>query len=303
MENQWEMTQFTPLRSVADWIRFAASRFKEAGLFFGHGTDNALDDAHYLVTTALHLPPQLPAYLQHAALTDHERQTVLDFIQRRVEQRIPTAYLVHEAWFAGLPFYVDESVLIPRSPVAELIATHFEPWIDAESVTRILDLCTGCGCIAIAAALAFPDAEVAGSDIDTKALTIAKQNAQRHPAAHPLQWWQADVFTGIPAVLYDVIISNPPYVDAVDMEALPAEYLHEPRSALAAGGDGLDIVRRILAEAHTYLSDQGILIVEVGNSAAALVDAYPDLPFTWLEFEQGGHGVFLLHKHELVKGR
>ena len=299
METQWQDTTIDQLHSVADWVRWAASRFNEAQLFFGHGTDNALDDAYYLVTTALHLPPQLPPYMLQARLTDAERRSLLTLIQRRVQQRIPTAYLVGEAWFAGLPFYVDETVLIPRSPVAELIEARFEPWIEADSVQQVLDLCTGSGCIAIAAALALPEAQVLGTDIDPKALAIARRNASRHHVEQQLQWQQADVFSGLAQQTFDVIISNPPYVDAEDMDALPAEFNHEPRAALAAGNDGLDIVRRILAEAKDYLSDQGILIVEVGNSAEALVEAYPDLPFTWLEFEHGGQGVFLLHRHEL----
>ena len=287
------------LVSLADYVRWGVSRFREADLYFGHGTNNALDDVFYLVRHALHLPHDITQYMIDARLTREERCAVVNLLMRRIDTRQPASYLTQEAWFAGLPFYVDERVLIPRSPIAELIEAGFEPWVDASKVTHILDLCTGGGCIAIASALAFPFAQVDASDLSADALAVAEKNVQRHHVGDRLSLYQGDLFAAVKGQRYDIIVSNPPYVDAEDMAALPKEYHHEPELALASGQDGLDITRRILQQAKDYLTPEGILIVEVGNSAAALVEAYPQLPFTWLEFERGGTHVFLLTADQL----
>lgn len=287
-------TNLPELINIRDFLRYAVTQFNAAGLFFGHGTDNAWDEAVALVLHSLHLPLDINPDILASHLTQAEREKILNLIDERTQKRIPLAYLTHEAWFSQLPFYVDERVLIPRSPIAELIEKQFSPWIDPDAVHSILDLCTGSGCIAITAALHFPDAHVVASDISADALAVAKINVLRHDVADQVELHESDLFNAIPKQTFDVIVTNPPYVDAEDMAELPTEYHHEPRLGLAAGVDGLDIAERILKEAGQWLSPHGILIVEVGNSEFALADAYPNIPFTWVEFERGGGGVFIL---------
>ena len=287
------------LLTLTDCIRWGASQFNAAGLHFGHGTDNALDEAFGLALQAVHLPFDLhPRYLD-ARLTVEERLAILSLFDRRIRERRPAAYLTGEAWFAGLPFFVDERVLVPRSPLAEWIARGFDPWLDAAAVSRVLDLGTGSGCIAIACAMAFPEAQVDAADIDPDALAVAARNVARHQLENHVHLHQSDVYAGLPAVRYDLIISNPPYVDAADFSDLPPEYRHEPDHALAAGTDGLNVVRQILAGAGDRLNPGGILVVEVGNSAEAVARTWLEVPFTWLAFEHGEDGVFLLTAEQL----
>jgi len=293
------MKEIQELSTLRDFLRWAISRFNEAGLFYGHGTENAWDEAIALILHTLHLPHDINPQILDAKLTSTERDILYKNIKRRIDERIPLAYLTHEAWFAQLPFYVDERVLVPRSPVAELIENQFQPWIDVDSVNHILDLCTGSGCIAIACAKYFPEAEVDAADISHDALIVARINVMKHEVQDQVTLFQGDLFKPLSHKKYNVIISNPPYVDAEDMANLPAEYKHEPESGLAAGELGLDVVTRILKQAKEYLHPHGILIVEVGNSEHALSDAFPDIPFTWLEFQRGDGGVFLLTAEQL----
>ncbi len=288
------------LYTIRDFLRFSVSRFNEAGLHYGHGTDNAWDEAVALILHTLYLPHDIDSHILEARITTKERILLNQMIEKRIQERIPVPYLTREAWFAKLPFYVDERVLIPRSPLAELIENHFEPWIESHHLNQVLDLCTGCGCIAIALAKTFPECKIDASDMTESALAVAKINVHRHQVEDQVMLYQADLFAGLPAKKYDLIISNPPYVDADDMAELPPEFKHEPAIALAAGQEGLDIVLRILKKAATFLNPQGVLIVEVGNSEAALAEKLPDVPFTWLEFERGGGGVFLLTAKQLL---
>jgi ribosomal protein L3 glutamine methyltransferase len=286
------------LHTVRDYLRYVSSRFADSPLYFGHGTDNVWDESVQLVMRSLHLPLENNTLFLDARLTREERALILDRMQRRIDDRVPLAYLLGEAWFMGLPFHVDERVLVPRSPLGELIQGGLQPWLGNKPVGRILDLCTGSGCIGIAAASVFEDAEVDLADISTDALDVAAVNIDYHEVGDRVSTVRSDVFDGLKG-RYDVILSNPPYVDADDIADMPAEYGHEPELGLAAGGDGLDIAHRILARAADYLNPGGLLIVEVGNSWVALQEAYPDMPFTWLEFENGGDGVFLLTAEDL----
>lgn len=290
------------LATIRDFFRWAASEFIAAKLFYGHGTDNPWDEAEQLVLHAIHLAPPLGDEWLDAMLTRSERAKVVANVQRRIEERIPAAYITGQAWFAGLPYVVDERVLVPRSPIAELIEKRFAPWL-ADEPQQILDLCTGSGCIGIACAHAFPDAEVQLSDISYDALAVAEENIQQHGVTERVFALQSDLFENLYGQRFDLIVSNPPYVDADDMASLPEEFHAEPELGLASGNDGLDFTRRLLVEAADYLTDKGVLIVEVGNSWPALEEAYPLLPFTWVEFERGGHGVFVLTAQDLRNAR
>lgn len=285
--------QCDELLTVRDFIRWGVSEFIAAGLFFGHGTDDPWVESEHLVLHAIHLVPPLADKWLDARLTRQERERVLANLRRRIDERIPAAYITGQTWFAGLPFVVDARVLVPRSPIAELIEKRFEPWLGRDP-ERILDLCTGSGCIGIACAYAFPHAEVQLSDISYDALEVAQENIEQHNLGDRVFAIQSDLFENLHGQRFDLIVSNPPYVDADDMASLPAEYRAEPELGLASGADGLDFTRRLLAQAADYLTEDGILVVEVGNSWVALDEAYPQLPLTWIEFERGGHGVFVI---------
>jgi ribosomal protein L3 glutamine methyltransferase len=289
----------TELTTIKDLLRWATSRFNEVGIYFGHGTDNAWDEAVALVLRGLHLSYDDYPNVLDAKLTSKERLRLMDLLQKRIEERMPLAYLLQEAWFAGLKFYVDQRVLIPRSPIAELIEQQFLPWLEPDSVEQILDLCCGSACIAIACAVAFPDAQVDAVDIDADALAVAHKNVAYHQLEEQLRLYQGDLFYPLANKRYNLIVSNPPYVSGSEMQALPAEYRQEPSLALEAKEDGLAIALQILRQASVYLAEDGILVVEVGNSEKALVDRFPQVPFTWLDFARGGEGVFLLTAAQL----
>ena len=286
--------------NVEQLIRDIAGRFEAADLTYGHGTDNAVDEAAWLVFCVLGLSHGEAPAVYANVVADDEIAKVRELAAKRVDERVPVAYLINQAWFAGLEFYVDERVLVPRSPFAELIHNRFAPWISPGDVRQAVDLGTGSGCIAIATAHAFPEAQVDAVDISDDALAVAEINIRRHGLEDRIRTVKSDFFEALGDTSYDLIVSNPPYVDAQDMAALTPEFLHEPGEALAAGSDGLDIVRQILQQAADYLSDHGILVVEVGNSEAALLEQFPGVPFIWPEFSQGGHGVFILTKQELI---
>jgi ribosomal protein L3 glutamine methyltransferase len=281
------------LRTLRDHIRWAVSRFNGEDIFYCHGTDNAWDEARQLVLGALHLPWEISDAYLDCNLEDDELVNLQRLIKRRIDDRVPTAYLLGEAWFCGMSFIVDERVLIPRSPIGELIENRFEPWL-GQDPARILDLCTGSGCIGIACADVFPDAEVALADLSFEALEVANQNIERHGLDERVYTVQGDGFDGLPGQRFDLIVSNPPYVDAEDFADMPDEYQHEPELALACGDDGLNLVRRMLAQAADHLTEKGLLIVEVGNSQVHVEALYPEVDFAWLEFQRGGHGVFML---------
>ena len=287
------------LQTLADFVRWGASRFAAAGLHVGHGTDNEVDESLLLVAHALHLQPPIPPEFFAARLTEAEKGEVRALLERRVEERRPASYLTGEAWFAGLSFEVDERVLVPRSPIAETIESGFAPWIEPDRVHRILDLCTGSGCIGIACAHYLPHARVDLADVSEGALEVARNNIARHGLTDRVRAVHADVYEGLDACPYDVIVSNPPYVSRSEYESLPPEYRHEPEVGLVAEDEGLAVVRRILGGASEYLAPGGILVVEVGNSRQQMIAAFPDLPMTWIEFERGGSGVFVLTRDDL----
>lgn len=288
------------LRTIRDVLRFAITQFNSANLYFGHGSSNAYDEAAYLILKTLHLPlDQLEPFLD-ARLLDAERQHVLEIIARRVTDRIPAAYLTHEAWLGDYRFYVDERVIIPRSFIAELLQTQLSPWIiDPDRITSALDLCTGSACLAILMSHCFTNARIDAVDISAQALEVARKNVQDYGLENNINLIQSDLFTAVSGKQYDLIISNPPYVNAESIAQLPQEYRHEPHTALASGADGLDATRQILQQAAQYLTDDGILLVEIGHNRAALEQAFPQLPFTWLETSAGDEFVFLLQKNQL----
>ena len=288
--------------TVETLIRDLTRRFDVAGLHYGHGTDRALDEAAWLVFGALGRDHAAVPEIYARPISDSELRVVEQLAGRRVDERVPVAYLLGKAWFCGLEFVVDDRVLVPRSPLGELIEQRFAPWVAEESIDRALDLGTGSGCIAIAKTLAFPGAQVDAVDISPGALEVAKENRRRHDVESRLSLIQSDFFVALdPGVHgpYQLIVANPPYVDAEDMASLPEEYRHEPELGLASGADGLDSTLSILHDAPRFLAQDGVLIVEVGNSAAALTTLLPKLPFVWLEFEHGGDGVFLLTCRDL----
>lgn len=288
------------LETIQDFIRWGGTIFRQENLFFGHGTDNAFDDAKMLVLHVLSLPWDLPEIYYQSRLTKFERTKVIALFYERIHSRKPSAYLVGKAWFAGMEFNVNENVLVPRSPIAELISQKFSPWIDnPEKVTRILDMCTGSGCIGIASLQAFVNAEVDLVDISPEALMVARSNVNHYGLGKFAHVIESDLYSTLEEKKYDLIISNPPYVDKIEMQDLPAEFHQEPRLGLEAGDDGLDLVRVIVAQAANYLTEDGVLVVEVGVSQFYMQQAYPELPLYWFEFENGGEGVFAISKSEL----
>ncbi len=295
-------TIINELNTLRDVLRWTTSQFNAAELFYGHGNADAFNDALQLILHSLHLPAnEFPELFADARLTLAEKQGIATLVERRITARVPVPYLTHEAWFAGMPFYVDERVLIPRSPFAELIQDQFMPWLtDPDSVMNILDLCTGGGCIAIACAEAFPEAHVDAIDISTDALTVANINIKKHDLMDQVHTIQSDLWSALSHQKYDLIISNPPYVGADEMVSLPPEYRHEPISALEADDNGLALVEQILLHAAEFLTPEGLLFVEVGNSDFAVMEKWPDIEFLWPDFEEGGHGVFLLSHDQCV---
>ncbi len=289
-------------RDVGELVEWAARRLARAGLHFGHGTDNALDEAGALVFHALQLRHEDAAAAYGRAVDQAGIQSVADLVARRIDERRPSAYLTGRTWFAGQEIAVTEDVLVPRSPIAELCERAFAPWVEPARVGRVLDIGTGSGCIAIACARAFPHAQVDAGDVSAAALAVAARNAAAHGLADRLRPVLSDVYGGVGRRRYDIVVSNPPYVAEAEMLKLPAEYRHEPRLGLAGGADGLDVVARILCGAARHLTPAGILVVEVGDSERAVKAAWPGVPFTWLSFERGGGGVLLLtapqvHEH------
>lgn len=290
----------TELTTVRDYLRYAVSRFNAAGLFFGHGSDNAWDEAVYLTLHTLDLPlDRLDPFLD-ARLLAHERTALLDIYRRRCEDRLPAAYLTHEAWLGEHRFYVDERVIVPRSFIAELLHEQLAPWVeDPWALGSVLDLCTGSGCLAILAALAFPEARVDAVDLSKEAISVAQRNVEEYGLSERIEIIHSDAFASLKSRRYDLIISNPPYVNAGSVAGLPPEYLHEPELALGSGVDGLDFTRIILREAKRHLNPDGLLVVEIGHNRAALEAAYPALPFTWLDTAAGDEFVFMLHAADL----
>ncbi len=291
------------LITVRDWLRYAVSRFTEFDLFFGHGCDNAFDEAAWLILSTLHLPhDRLDPFLD-ARLARNERLGLHHLIEQRTAKRIPVAYLTHEAWLGEFRFYVDERVIVPRSYFAEILAEGFSPWIeDGGQVKDALDLCTGSACLAILMAHAFPDARIDAADLSADALNVARKNVADYDLAHRVRLAQSDLFSGLSGCRYDLIISNPPYVTADAMRNLPQEYRHEPLLALAAGEDGLDVVRRILIDARAYLKPHGLLAIEVGHNRDIVDQAFPHLPLTWIDSESAEGKIFMLTREQLPDG-
>ncbi len=290
------------LITVRDWLRYAVSRFQEAGLFFGHGTDNAYDEAAYLILHTLHLPLHRLEPFLDARLLPSEQAALEHIIRRRTEERVPAAYLTREAWLGDFPFYVDERVIVPRSYFAELLETGLSPWVeDPDGLTSALDLCTGSGCLAILMAHAFPQAHIDAAALSPAALEVARKNVDDYGLAERITLFESDVFSALGGRRYDLILSNPPYVTGPAVANLPPEYRHEPEMALGSGEDGLDIARIILAQAHLHLKSDGILAVEVGHNRDIVESAFPDLPFTWLDTDHAEGKIFLLREDQLPR--
>lgn len=289
------------LDTVGDGLRWAEACFEEAELYFGHGTDNAWDEALHLVFGTLQLPMETDPAILDCPINEGEKERLIDSVRRRVDERVPVPYLTGRAWFAGLEFKIDRRALIPRSPIAELIERDFAPWYPGQRIERVLDLCCGSGCIGLAVAAWNPDAQVDLADIDDDALALARENRALLDLESRVEILKSDLFEALRGRQYDLIVTNPPYVDEDDLASMPPEYRHEPSLALGSGVDGLDITRRILASAVHFLSPDGLLVGEVGNSWASLEEAFPAVPFTWIELERGGHGVFVLTARELAE--
>lgn len=292
------------LETLRDWLRFAVTRFTREGLAFGHGFDNAYDEAAYLLLHALALPlDRLDPFLD-ARLTTVERSEVAALMARRIDERVPAAYLTHEAWLGDFRFYVDDRVIIPRSFIAELLPDGFAPFVtEREAIGSVLDLCTGSGCLAVLLAHAFPSADIDAADISSDALAVAQRNVSEYGLADRINLIRSDLFDNLPGKSYDLIVSNPPYVTAAAMKMLPREYRHEPALALAGGDDGLDAVRTILAAAPRFLDPDGALVVEIGHGREAAEAAFPRMPFVWLETASAADSVFVLTREDLIRGR
>ncbi len=282
------------LLTLRDYLRWTISEMHRSDVYFGHGHINAWDEALQLVFNAVDLPWDSPLELLDGRLLLDERKKIESYVHQRCIERRPLPYITGEAWFMGLPFNVDERVLIPRSPIAQLIEEGFQPWLGDQDVERVLDLCTGSGCIGIACAMVFDQAEVDLVDLSPDAVDVALANVKRHQLEDRVRVIESDLFTALDGEVYDLIVTNPPYVDQADLDGMPAEYHHEPEMALGSGDDGLDITRQILREAGRHLSEQGLLVVEVGNSEVHLMEAYPELPLIWVELSEGGNGVFVI---------
>lgn len=287
--------------TIPGWIDWAQESFTAADLFYGHGTDNAIDEAVFLIAHALNTDYELGGFDPDERLSSANNQAIYNLLAKRIATKKPAAYLVNKAWFCGLPFYIDERVLVPRSPIAELIEDEFQPWIARDRIKSVLEIGTGSGCIALSCAYYMQDVQVTATDIDDGAIEVATKNCAALGLEDRVTIIKSDVFENVPPQQYDVIVSNPPYVSQQEYEGLPHEYKKEPVLGLTSGQDGLDCVRKILSQAKSFLSPQGILIVEVGNSQQALQEAYPQIPFLWLEFERGGEGVFLLEREQLLQ--
>ncbi|HEY5366313.1 MAG TPA: 50S ribosomal protein L3 N(5)-glutamine methyltransferase [Casimicrobiaceae bacterium] len=290
------------LATLRDWLRYAVSRFNEAGLAFGHGTQSAWDEAAYLLLHALHLPLDLLEPFLDATLTQQERASIGELLARRIDERTPAAYLTHEAWLGAFRFYVDERVIVPRSFIAELLPDGLAPFVGSgEDVRTALDLCTGSGCLAILLADAYAGADIDAVDVSSDALAVAQRNVSDYGLAERINLIRSDVYANLTGKSYDLIISNPPYVTAIAMDALPAEFRHEPRLALAGGDDGLDVVRAIVKDAPRFLNPRGTLVVEIGHNHNAVEAAFPRVPLTWLATASSEESVFAVRREELVR--